>query len=176
MRPLDRSSSPMTVLGWQRESFTAEPSRRNSGLLRTPKSTAAFFPENSSKVGITILYFVPGKMVLRMTTVCRALLLLSASPICSQIRRIYRRSRLPLAWLGVPTQTKDSSVSWIGWTGSLVARKRPALLESGWPSWSLSYGSSVPIIEYTDVRKPKSVSLLSRIHQLTPQCVVDRVR
>lgn len=51
-----------------------------------------------------------------------------------------------------------------------------AALESGQPSWSLSYGSSVPIIEYTDVRKPKSVSLPSRIHQLTPQCVVHHVR
>jgi hypothetical protein len=34
----------------------------------------------------------------------------------------------------------------------------------------------VPIIELTDVRKPKSVSLPSRIHRLTLQCVVDRVR
>ena len=54
MSPLGRSNSPMTVLGGQRKSFTAEPSRRNSGLLQTPKSTAAFFPENSSNVGITI--------------------------------------------------------------------------------------------------------------------------
>jgi hypothetical protein len=51
-----------------------------------------------------------------------------------------------------------------------------AALESGRPSWSLSYGPSVPIIEHIDVRKPKSVPLPSSIHQLTPQCVVDRVR
>jgi hypothetical protein len=122
----------MTVLGGWRKSFTAEPSRRNSGLLQTPKSTPAFFPENSSRVGITILCMVPGKMVLRMTTVWRALLLLSASPICSQILRIYRRSRLPFAWLGVPTQTKDSSVSRIASTGSLVARSRPSLDGGGY--------------------------------------------
>jgi hypothetical protein len=134
MWPLDRSSSPMTVLGWQRESFTAEPSRRNSGLLQTPKSTAAFFPENSSKVGITILYIVPGKMVLRMTTVCRALLLLSASPICSQIRRIYRRSRLPLGWLGVPTQNEgqlrlSDRLDWIACSAQTASLARIRVAE-----------------------------------------------
>jgi hypothetical protein len=53
----------------------------------------------------------------------RVLLLLSASPICSQIRRMYRRSRLPFAWLGVPTQTKDSSVSRIAWSARLQGRR-----------------------------------------------------
>ncbi len=69
-------------------------------------------------------------MVLRMTTVWRALLLLSAWPICSQIRRIYRRSRLPLAWLGVPTQTKDSSVSRIAFDG-IAGSAQPARLDGG---------------------------------------------
>src|ERR1700734_437890 len=121
----------MTVLGGWRKSFTAEPSRRNSGLLQTPKSPPAFVPENSSKVGITILCIVPGRIVLRITIVCRALLVFSAWPICSQILRMYRRSRLPLGWLGVPTQTKDSSVSRIASAGSLVARSRPALTVAG---------------------------------------------
>src|ERR1700674_3842579 len=37
----------------------------------------------------SIFRMVPGKIVLRITTVWRSLLVLSASPICSQIRRIY---------------------------------------------------------------------------------------
>ena len=93
------------------KSFTADPSRRNSGLLQTPNSTPAFFPESSSRIGITISRIVPGKMVLRITTVWRADLFLSALPICSQMRRMYFKSRFPFAWLGVPTQTNDSSVS-----------------------------------------------------------------
>src|SRR5579863_3477648 len=55
-----------------------------------PKSTAAFFPENSSKVGVPISCTMTGKMVLRMTTVCRVFLLLRPLPICSQIRRTSR--------------------------------------------------------------------------------------
>ena len=120
----------MTVFGGLRKSFTAEPSRRNSGLLQTPKSTPTFLPENSSNVGITTLCIVPGKIVLRMTTVCRAVLVLRTWPICSQIRRIYRRSRFPLGWLGVPTQTKDSSVLLIASTGSPGGAK-PARLDHG---------------------------------------------
>ena len=108
--PLASSNSPITVFGGERKSLTAEPSRKNSGLLHTPKSAPAFFPENSSNVGITTFFIVPGKIVLRMTTVWRADLLFRASPICSQIRRMNLRSRLPFAWLGVPTQTKDKSV------------------------------------------------------------------
>src|SRR5260370_56480 len=111
MSPLAWSNSPITVLGGELKSFTADPSRKNSGLWQTPKSAPAFFPENSSRMGITILCMVPGKMVLRIATVCRASLFLSACPICSQMRLIYLRSRFPLAWLGVPTQTKESSVS-----------------------------------------------------------------
>src|SRR5271156_3022536 len=52
--PLSRSTCPITVFGGELKSLTAEPSRRNSGLLHTPKSAPAFFPEYSSSVGSTI--------------------------------------------------------------------------------------------------------------------------
>src|SRR5258708_21330890 len=54
MSPLAWSNSPITVLGGELKSFTADPSRKNSGLWQTPKSAPAFFPENSSRMGITM--------------------------------------------------------------------------------------------------------------------------
>src|SRR5688572_7801854 len=47
------------------------------------------------------------------------------SPICSQTRVRYVRSRLPLRRLGVPTQTSDRSVALTASAVLVVARSRP---------------------------------------------------
>jgi hypothetical protein len=52
---------------------------------------------------MTISRIEPGSIVLRMTTVCRSVLVASAAPISLQTARTYLRSRLPLVLLGVPT-------------------------------------------------------------------------
>ncbi len=59
-------------------------SRRNSGLVPTPKSTPAFLPEQSSISGITTLLTVPGSTVLRTTTVWRSDFSRMAKPISRQ--------------------------------------------------------------------------------------------
>jgi hypothetical protein len=86
----DRERRIVEVL--DRRSFTQE-----LGVIDTPKSTPAFFPEASSRIGVTMLAVVPGSTVLRMTTTCQSLLSFSAAPISADTRRTYARSSPPFA-------------------------------------------------------------------------------
>ena len=83
------SSWPITVLGGSRKSRTLLPSRRNSGLTHTPKSRPARLPEARSRIGTSRSSQVPGSIVLRKTTVCRARLPAIAAPISSATRSRY---------------------------------------------------------------------------------------
>ncbi|MNR36674.1 hypothetical protein D3C85_1546280 [compost metagenome] len=101
-------------------------SRRNSGFTATPKSTPAFLPEQSSRIGITTLFTVPGNTVLRTTTVCRSDLSRRAKPISRQTPSTKLRPRSPFFLLGVPTQINDTSVAAMASDTSVVPRRRPA--------------------------------------------------
>ena len=59
---------PTSVSGGLRKSWSAVPSRRNSGLTDTPKPVPYFLPDSRSSVGITSSCVVPGSTVLRTTT------------------------------------------------------------------------------------------------------------
>ena len=59
---------PTSVSGGCRKSFSAVPSRRNSGLTATPKPSPYFFPDAFSSVGNHQPCVVPGSTVLRTTT------------------------------------------------------------------------------------------------------------
>ena len=62
------SSVPRTTRSGLRKSRTASPSVRISGLVATPKSTPALFPDASSSSGSTTCSVVPGTTVLFTTT------------------------------------------------------------------------------------------------------------
>ncbi len=59
---------PTRVSGGCRKSFSAVPSRRNSGFTDTPNPSPYFLPERASSVGMTCSWVVPGSTVLRTTT------------------------------------------------------------------------------------------------------------
>jgi hypothetical protein len=59
---------PTSVSGGLRKSFSAVPSRRNSGLTETPKPSPYFLPDSRSRAGMTTWWVVPGSTVLRTTT------------------------------------------------------------------------------------------------------------
>src|SRR6185295_16483210 len=63
------SLTPRTVIGGFWKSFTADPSRRNSGLVATPKSLPAFLPLALSSAAVMKSAVVPGRTVLRVTTI-----------------------------------------------------------------------------------------------------------
>src|SRR6266849_7625083 len=121
------SSAPKTAIEFE-ESATALPSRVNSGLTHTAKSTPARLPLAASKVGIARDLAVPGNIVLRRTTQWNSLFSRKAVPICSQVCLTLLRSNCPLGKLGVPTHTKDISDSltakaWLVVAYSLLASR-----------------------------------------------------
>ncbi len=124
--PLAASNSPITVFGGSKKSRTLDPSRRNSGLTATPKSTPAVFPDAFSRIGTSRFRQVPGSMVLRNTTVWRVSRSASASPICSATRSRNAVDRLPFGADGVPTQTSEMSVSRMAAATSVVAVSDPS--------------------------------------------------
>lgn len=96
-------------------------------MLQTPKSTPAFLPDASSRVGITTARIEPGSIVLRATTTWKSLFSLMAAPISWHTLRTCDRSRLPFSWDGVPTQISEISVFSTASRTSVVARSRPSL-------------------------------------------------
>src|SRR5258708_30165487 len=93
------------------KSATALPSRVNSGLTHTAKSTPARLPLAASRVGIARDLAVRGNTVLRRTTQWNSFLSRKAAPIYSHVSLTLLRSNYPLAKLGVPTHTKDMCAS-----------------------------------------------------------------
>ncbi len=124
----------MTVFGGSKKSRTLVPSRRNSGLTATPKSTPAVPPAYFSRIGTSRSRQVPGSMVLRNTTVCRPPRSATAAPISSVTRSRYVVHRLPLGSDGVPTQTSDTSLPMIASRTSPVARNAPVRTTSAMSS------------------------------------------
>ena len=113
MSPLARSNSPMTVLGGQRKSCTAEPSRRNSELLQTPEINPGLLPPRTPlRWGCTIAFVHRARQDEVHPDddgMARGLGFEGLADLLAMIRRMYRKSRLPFAWLGVPAQTRRRS-------------------------------------------------------------------
>ena len=77
---------------------------------------------------------VPGRIVLRTTTVMGEPQRRMACPMSPATRRRFVRSRLPLPLLGVPTHTRPMSVPATAASQSVVARKRPTRTPSSMSS------------------------------------------
>ena len=95
-------------------------------MLQVPKSCPNFFPEERSSAGITTPSIVPGRTVLRITTVCHRSIVFSVAPISVHTRSMYCRSMLPFGRLGVPTQIREIVDERTASATSVVARSRPA--------------------------------------------------
>src|SRR5713226_6945949 len=131
-----RSSAPTSVNGGRLKSCSALPSRMNSGLTATRSAGPSRRRVAASSGGSSTFSVVPGRTVLRSTTVKGRVRERSACPICSATRWTALTSSWPLMRAGVPTQMSASSVLEIASSLEVVARSLPSR------TWAASSSSS----------------------------------
>ena len=112
---------PITIFGGLKKSCMDVPSRRNSGFAHTSKPVPDFLPEYFSISGIIVFSVVPGRTVLRITIIWCDVFFCRDLPIWVEMFSMYFRSSEPSSLLGVPTQMKLMSVSWMALSVSAVA-------------------------------------------------------